>query len=170
MVGTIVTELILVCIPGFARKVPQNYICLFIFTFFESIVVATFCAMVNDPFIVFVAAAMTSVMVVSLTVYAFNTKRDFTQYGSLMMIFLASLFMMGLFIIIFQSRILHIIYSAAAVFIFGFILIADTQMLKGGGQYSLSGDDYIIGALMIYIDIITIFIQLVSLLSQLRGD
>ena len=59
MVGTIVTELMIVCSPSIARGVPRNYICLFVFTFFESMVVATFCVMINDPFIVFVAAVMT---------------------------------------------------------------------------------------------------------------
>lgn len=59
MIGTVVTELMIVCSPSIARGVPRNYICLFVFTFFESMVVATFCVMVNDPFIVFVAAVMT---------------------------------------------------------------------------------------------------------------
>lgn len=170
MVGVIITELMIVCSTSCARKVPNNYILLFTFTFFESMLVASICAAVNDPFIVFVAAVMTSAVVAVLTIYAFTTKKDFTTFGSILWVFLAALLMAGLFMIIFQSRILHIIYCAAAVILFGFILIVDTQMIQGKGQYGLSGDDYIIGAMMIYVDIITIFVQLLSLLAEMRGD
>lgn len=77
MIGAIVTESMIICC-GFGRKVPQNYIVLFAFTFFESIVVATICAQVNSPFIVLTAALLTSILVLSLTAYAWYTKDDFT--------------------------------------------------------------------------------------------
>ena len=75
-----------------------------------------------------------------------------------------------LFLFIFQSRVLSIIYCGLAILLFGFYLIVDTQLIKGGGQESLSEDDYIIGALIIYIDIISLFIQILSLLANLKGD
>jgi FtsH-binding integral membrane protein len=170
IVGTIVTELVLICIPNFARTVPRNYICLFVFTFFESMVVSYICVSVNDPFLVFVAAVMTCAIVGALTAYAFLTKSDFSAFGSVIWTFLAALLIMGLMMIIFRSRLMHIMYWAVAVFIFGFVLIVDTQMIKGGGQYSMSEEDYIIAALMIYLDIVTIFIQLLQLLASWRGD
>ena len=43
-------------------------------------------------------------------------------------------------------------------------------MLKGEGEVGISGDDYIIAALMIYVDIITIFIQIVALFSEANSD
>lgn len=105
-----------------------------------------------------------------LTIYAFATKEDYTAFGSVIWCFLAALLLMGLFMMIFQSRLLHILYAAAATFLFSFILIVDTQLLKGDKENRITEDDYIIGALMIYVDIITIFIQLLSLLASLRDN
>mmetsp|Transcript_34599 Transcript_34599/g.34235 ORF Transcript_34599/g.34235 Transcript_34599/m.34235 type:complete len:84 (-) Transcript_34599:25-276(-) len=79
---------------------------------------------------------------------------------------LSSLIILAILMFVFPSRILHIIYCTAATLIFSFILIADTQMLKGDKEERFGEDDYILAALMIYIDIITIFLQLVQLLAQ----
>lgn len=83
---------------------------------------------------------------------------------------LSALLMMVILMIIFPSRLLHILYCAAATVVFGFILIADTQMIKGGKANSIGEDDYILAALMIYVDIITIFLQLFQLLSELTRE
>ena len=49
---------------------------------------------------------------------------------------------------------------ALGVLLFGLYLIFDTQLILGKGRYSLSIDDYILGALVLYVDIIMIFIYL----------
>ena len=110
IIGTVVTELMILCCSKFARKVPNNYICLFVFTFFESMVVATFWAMVNDFFLVVIAASMTCIIVAALTLYAFRTKEDFTMFGATLWILVSALLITFLFVLIFQSRILSIIY------------------------------------------------------------
>mmetsp|Transcript_22931 Transcript_22931/g.25443 ORF Transcript_22931/g.25443 Transcript_22931/m.25443 type:complete len:134 (-) Transcript_22931:38-439(-) len=131
-------------------------------------IVSTICVSVNNPFIVFIAAVLTCALVLTLTAYAFYTKEDYTVCGSVMWTLMASLFLMVIFMIIFPSRIMHILYSTAATLIFSFILIVDTQMIKGDKNNGISGEDYIIAALMIYVDIITIFIQILSLLANTR--
>ena len=49
------------------------------------------------------------------------------------------------------------------VFLFGVYLIVDTQMIIGGKRYELTLDDYIVGALVLYLDIIMIFIYLLQI-------
>lgn len=49
------------------------------------------------------------------------------------------------------------------VLIFGLYLIFDTQLILGKGRHKLSIDDYVLGALILYIDIIMIFIYILSL-------
>lgn len=56
IIGAVVTECMIICCTSFSKKVPNNYICLFAFTFFESMIVATLCASVNDIVTVFIAA------------------------------------------------------------------------------------------------------------------
>jgi FtsH-binding integral membrane protein len=47
--------------------------------------------------------------------------------------------------------------SGLLVLCFGVFLVYDTQLIMGKGEMALSSDDYIIGALIIYIDVIAIF-------------
>ena len=42
-------------------------------------------------------------------------------------------------------------------------ILIDTQLIIGGGRYKLSIDDYIIGAIILYIDIIYLFIYLLAI-------
>ncbi len=77
---------------------------------------------------------------------------------------------MVILMIIFPSKLLHILYCSVATVVFSFILIADTQMIKGGKSNSIGEDDYILAALMIYVDIITIFLQILQILSELGRD
>lgn len=49
---------------------------------------------------------------------------------------------------------------------FGIYLIYDTQLIVGGKSHELSVDDYIVGALNLYIDIISIFLDILSILEN----
>ena len=60
----------------------------------------------------------------------------------------------------------HPLVSALLVIFYGLFLIYDTQMIAGGRKYELSLDDYIIGALILYIDIIMIFLELLKLFGN----
>ena len=50
--------------------------------------------------------------------------------------------------------------ATLGVFLFGVYLIFDTQLVMGGKRYELCIDDYIVGALILYLDIIMIFLYL----------
>lgn len=130
--------------------------------------VATICAEVNEPFIVLVAAFMTTCLVLTLTAYAWYTKDDFTVCGSVMWVLVSSFLTLVILMLIFPSNVLYIVYCAGATILFSFILIADTQMLKGDKSRRFSEDDYILAALFIYIDIITIFLKILEMLNRAR--
>jgi len=74
-----------------------------------------------------------------------------------------SFFILCIFSIFFYSQIFNIIISVLGVFLFGVYLIFDTQYVMGGKRYQLSLDDYIVGALILYMDIVMIFLYLLSL-------
>ena len=67
---------------------------------------------------------------------------------------------------IFLGDFLRTLYLVLGVFIYGFYLIYDTQLIMGrfGNEYAI--DDYIIAALNIYIDIIQMFLYILSLLNR----
>lgn len=154
----------LVCFKKVARKVPINYILLFSFTTCESWLIATVVAITNGP-VVIMAAVLTVLITLALTIYAFTTKTDFTYCGGLLFVFCTLLFGWSILSLIigFYAKTL---YCVLGVFLYSFYLIYDTQLVLGkfGNEYSI--DDYIYAALAIYIDIIEIFLYILQLFSR----
>ena len=68
---------------------------------------------------------------------------------------------------IFSSRAANIGYSAVGCLIFSLYLIYDTQIMLGGKhKYSLSPEEYIFAALNLYLDIINLFLYLLSIFGS----
>ena len=106
--------------------------------------------------IVLIALGATLALVLSLTLFAFQTKFDFT--GAAPYIF-ATVMLFAVFgliagIWLWKYWTFNIIYAALAVLLFSFILIFDTQKIVGGKhkRYQYSLDDYVFAALSLYID------------------
>ena len=156
----------IMCCRSVARKVPTNYILLTVFTlcqsFFFSWVVAQYTASTT-----LMAAGMTLGMTVALTIYALYTDTDFTICGSLFFIISVGMLMLIL-VSLFMSFVSwwHPFVSAILVCVYGLYLVLDTQMIAGGKSHQISMDDYVIGALLLYIDITMIFFELLKLLGD----
>ena len=56
--------------------------------------------------------------------------------------------------------------AAILVIVYGLYIVHDTQLIAGDKKYSLSYDDYIVGALIVYIDIVMLFLELLRLLGK----
>ena len=114
------------------------------------------------------AAIATLLMVLSLTAYAFKTKTDFTKMGG----FLATASMMVLMFIImailFRSAIMYTGLICVMIALLSVFIVYDTQLIIGGrSKYDLlEVDDYTLGALIIYSDIVTIFQYLLMLFGK----
>ena len=161
----IVISFIIQCCSNLMQSVPQNYIILFLFTFAESYVISFICAFSNHK-LVFMAAFMTFVMCLSLTLYAINTKSDFTTKGGLLFILCAGLILFSIFGLFTNNKFFHILISTLGVILFGFYLIYDTQLIIGNKSELIEMDDYILGAFQLYLDIINIFLYLLDLLNS----
>jgi FtsH-binding integral membrane protein len=64
------------------------------------------------------------------------------------------------------NRTLHLIYAYLAVILFSFYLLFDTQLIMGGKRYQIDIDDYIMAAMILYLDIINIFLQLLKIFGN----
>ena len=155
---------VIVCCNGQMRQFPKNYIILGVFTLAESYLIGFICAY-TKPEVVFMAASMTFVMVISLTLYAMTTKTDITIYGGLIFIFFAALFLFGFFSIFIQCPLFHVILALIGVILFSIYIIYDTQLIMGNKSEMIEVDDYILGAFMLYTDIINLFIELLKIIS-----
>lgn len=110
---------------------------------------------------------MTAGLVTILTIYAFITKTDFTVCMSAIWILVGVMLLVGIFMFIFRDcKALHLVYCGLGLIIFSIYLLIDVQLILANKRYGLSIDDYIIGVLILYIDIIMIFMYILSLLSR----
>mmetsp|Transcript_11527 Transcript_11527/g.15791 ORF Transcript_11527/g.15791 Transcript_11527/m.15791 type:complete len:113 (-) Transcript_11527:94-432(-) len=112
---------------------------------------------------------MTAGITFALTVYALTTKKDFTMMGGLIAVVSMTLVMLGLFgFWFYNDEVYRIMICGLTVILFGVYLIYDVQQVSGGGVHKLSMDDYIIGAMVIYQDIINLFLVLLRALGNRR--
>ena len=160
------------CIESLGRRYPHNYVLLSVFTMGQGFNLAAYCVMM-DAEIIFVAAGMTAVITLMLSVFACQTKIDFTGVGPYLYVALNCLILFG-FVIWFgwAPGGARNIYLLLGVLIFSLYLVYDTQLIVGGEHksYQFDMDDYVLAALVIYLDIINLFILLLQLLNGGRRD
>lgn len=153
------------CYPSVARSVPINYILLTIFAICQSISIGIICA-TSDPKTVLIAAALTCAVVVALTAYACYTDTDITMCGGLLCCLCLILIVASILAIFIQNRWLQLAISIFGALLFCVYLIYDTQLILGNKSRAFSVDDYIMAAMMLYIDIIQIFLYILSILGK----
>ena len=164
-----VIEIALTCNRDLARRVPTNYALLAVFTMCQAFYFS-FVTTFYDQTAVLTAAIMTAGMTVGIGGYALTTKTDFTAMTSLFVTM-----SLGLILVCFCSFFLsfiewwHPFVSALLVVFYGLYLIYDVQLIAGGHSHSLSYDEYIVGAMLIYVDIMWLFIELLRLLGDKRN-
>ena len=149
------------CCKNNARKVPRNYILLALFTICWTYMVAGFTGQF-DPEVVFMAAALTCAMVVGLTLFACFCKMRLTWLWGIAAAGSIALWPMILFFIIFPSKGLYNVICFFIVILTSIYIIFDTKLIMS----YLSVDEYIIGALILYVDIVQLFIYLLSLMGN----
>lgn len=163
-VVAIVIMLVLFCVPKVARQTPLNYVLLFAFTLCETLLVGVISAH-SKPKLVVMALFMTCGIVTALTLYALTTETDFTLLGGGLFVLAMALLLVGILVSFTDNKAVHVMYSGVMVFFLGLYLIFDLQLIVGGKSHELTLDDYIIAVIMLYTDIIGIFVHVLQLLN-----
>jgi FtsH-binding integral membrane protein len=109
------------------------------------------------------AAILTFAAFGALTLYATLSRRDFSAWGSFFMIGLVVLFVALIINMFVQSASGGLVISAIGVLVMSGLLVFDTWRLLRSGQYGQ--DDYVLAAVSIYLDLLNMFIFILSLLS-----
>lgn len=151
--------------PEATKKVPLNYILLFIFSMSFGYTISYF-TLKYSKYSVYFTMMLTLIIVLVLSVYAFVTKNDFTMLGGILFSCLIMLIIASFLIYIFRLRILVGILNILGLILFTVYLIYDTQLIVGNKQRRLSEDDYILGVMILYLDIINIFIYLLQICGR----
>ncbi|KAI4891214.1 hypothetical protein NFI96_033048, partial [Prochilodus magdalenae] len=168
MAATIVLILVLACCGDIRRKVPLNFIFLGLFTVIEGLVLGSI-TVFYDAEAVLWAVGATALVSFALSVFAMQSKWDFTAARGTMWAILWTLISFGILCAILRSQYLYIVYASLGTLIFSVYLVMDTQLMLGGKhKYSIDPEEYIFAALNLYLDIVTLFLMILQLIGLSR--
>ncbi|XP_073975025.1 protein lifeguard 1-like [Rhodnius prolixus] len=165
---TLVCLLCMTCCVEVRRNFPMNFIFLFVFTCAESLLLGA-ASSKFDGYEVLIAMGMCATLSFLLTVFAFQTKIDFTKWGGALLIILIVFTLFGILTIFIKGRTMQMFYASIGACIFMLYIIYDTQLMMGGShKYSISPEEYIFAALNLYLDVINLFIFLLQIIGMSR--
>lgn len=149
---------------AFKRKAGLNLVLLFAFTFLSGLTLTpilgrTF-AMPGGAAIVAQAFTLTTVAFGALSVFAMNTKRDFTTMGKMLFITLIVVIVASIINIFMQSPIFQLAIASVSAILFSAYILYDTQnIIKGNYETPIDG------AIALYLDFVNLFVSLLQILG-----
>lgn len=136
----------------------------------EAVLLSLLSLMVRAKYLL-MALCITSVVVIALTIFSFQTKYDFTSFHSFMFFGTIAFGVFSFIYMFFPTvRLIELIISPIAVLFFSFGLVTATQSVIGEGKYMIYEDDYILAALLIHSYIIDIFIYILRFIVACNSD
>ena len=148
----------------FKDSKPANMYLLSAFTaveaFMVGIVTTAYCA-AGERGIVLEALVLTGLIFVGLTIFTFQSRIDFSFMGAFLSMGLGALILWGLFAMIFGIQTGYVYALLGCVVFSGYILF-DTWLIMD----QLSPHEHVLAAIMLYLDIINLFLYLLQLLSS----
>ncbi len=114
-----------------------------------------------------------SAMFLVMSIYGLVTKKDLTSWGSFLFMGLVGIIIAALINIFLKSPMMNFVISGVGVIVFTGLTAYDNQRLKKMG-YEIAGNGAlakkmsVVGALMLYLDFINLFIMLLNLFGERR--
>lgn len=155
--------IVLVCFRKPARKVPINYLLLFAFTFFESMMVATISSFYDAKSVMLMAGIALVLFATMATVACFTSRKPETLSMMMWCCFTISITCLIL-VIFFSNRWVVTVVSGIMLVIACVYVMIDIDLITE--KHGLDTDEYIIGALFLYMDLVMIFMYLLSLFGD----
>ena len=149
-----------------ARKPGLNMVALFSFTTVSGLTLGPLLYQVG-PSIAAEAFALTAITFAGLSMYVVYSKKDFSFMSGFLMTGLIVLVVGGLLNMFFiQSGMMHFVMSGASVLLFsGFILYDTSNIMRYYGT-----DEYVSATLALYLDVLNLFIALLSILGIMSDE
>jgi len=166
---TFVLLIVLACCNDFRRRHPLNIILLGLFTICEGFMLGAVSSLYQSEDVLIAVGICTGVCL-ALTIFAMQTKWDFTACGGILFVCVIVLFIFGIVAICIPGKVIHLIYASLGALLFSVYLVFDTQLMMGGKhKYSISPEEYIFAALNLYLDIINIFLYILAIVGGSRN-
>ncbi|XP_041974305.1 protein lifeguard 4-like [Aricia agestis] len=119
-----------------------------------------------DTAVVLQALGITFSVVLTLTLYTLNTKRDFSFVGYGLVAGLMVLIIGGFVQLFLQSSAFEIALSFTGAIFFSLFLVFDTQQMMN----TLSPEEYILATINLYMDILNLFLYILRILNELNRN
>ncbi|PAA67687.1 hypothetical protein BOX15_Mlig012724g1, partial [Macrostomum lignano] len=166
----IVVYLVIMCCKSVRRRFPCNMICLSIFTLAFSYMTGCIASFYNTQGVL-IAMGICSIICIAISIFAVQTKIDFTMCSGLILVISLVFILFALacsisYAVVGASRLLDCVYGGVGALVFSIFLVYDTQQVVGGRKYELSPEEYVSGAMQLYLDVVYIFIYLLPLGSS----
>ena len=117
-----------------------------------------------DQSIVIQAFFLTAAVVVGLTAFTFQTKRDFSNMYAALCTGLWVLILGGFLQIFMGNEMTDTALAVGGAFLFSMFIIVDTQMI----MTRLSAEEYILATIQLYLDIINLFIEILKIMEKVN--
>ncbi|KAF7669257.1 hypothetical protein LDENG_00218000 [Lucifuga dentata] len=169
MAVVIVLIVALSCCDNLRRQVPLNFIALGLFTVAEGLMLASVTVFFEAEAVLWAMGA-TALVSFSMSLFAMQSKWDFTMANGSLWVLAWTLFSFALLCAILRSQYVYIVYACLGTLLFSVYLVFDTQLILGGKhrKYEISPEEYIFAALNLYLDIIMLFLLLLKLIGLCR--
>ncbi|XP_012284675.1 protein lifeguard 1 isoform X1 [Orussus abietinus] len=165
---TFVLLISMACCTSVRRKSPMNFIFLLMFTLAEGLLLSIASSLYKAEEVL-MAVGITAAICLALTIFAFVTKIDFTVLHTILFMSVFVLLLFGILAIIFPGKIMSLVYGSLGALLFSVYLVYDTQMMMGGKhKYSISPEEYIFAALSLYLDVVNIFLYILTIIGASR--
>ncbi|KAM7420377.1 hypothetical protein PAMA_014884 [Pampus argenteus] len=153
MAAVMVLIIALSCCDNLRRQVPLNFIALGLFTFVEGLMLGSISVYFEAEAVLWAMGA-TALVSFALSLFAMQSKWDFTALNGSLWVFAWTLFSYALLCAILRSQ----------------YLVFDTQLILGGKhrKYEVSPEEYVFAALNLYLDIVSLFLLLLQLIGLCR--
>ena len=165
VIGFIITILILAIKQDLSKKVPYNYIFLFVMTLFLSLMCAFFALSFSFESVI-LCIALTAISSIAITIYAYYSTTNWGTIKALLFVIIGQSVGFFLMIFILNNTMFENVMCLFGTLLFGVYLVYDTQIImkKYGEVYTV--DDYIFASIQIYLDIINLFLVILSVFGN----
>ena len=108
---------------------------------------------------------VTILLVIALIIYTLALKTDFQTFHAIIIVVVLAFVLFGISFAFTMSSVLHTLYCIFGAILAGIIFIIDLQMIADG-ERGCSLDNPVLGALILYLDIMRIFLYILMAMGK----
>jgi protein lifeguard len=149
-----------------SKSYPANLLFLSGFTLLEAYTVALVVSF-YEARIVIQALLLTLGIFFALTLFACQTKYDFTGLGPYLFGFLSGVIVFGFISMFFPfNSTMELVYSGGVAILFSFYILYDTQNI----MKNYHADEEVAAAMALYLDVLNLFLSILRILNSMQRD